>query len=438
MHNLLEIFWFAAGVMTALAATFVLLPLLRPRVVTGASVEGDLPRAPALKWLWLLLVPALLAGVALYLWHGSPDQLTASAPNGATMTGNAATGTAATAPGGAASAGSMEAVLARLEQRLQKQGGTQADWNLLAQTYDFLGRGADATAARTRHVVAATGTAASTGAAPATLAPVLPVADTPQILALRQQADVARRARKFAEAGAAYQQLIALNGMNSGNWADYADVSGSQAGDHLAGDPEQYIDRALALDASNMKALWLKASVLHETQRYAAAVSTWQTLLRLTPPNLPDARIFSANLREDQMAMNAASAAVSASAVDAVGTAGSNVAVVGEVALAAPLQSRVRAGMTLFIVAKSIRSPGMPVAVLRQSVGPWPVHFRLDDSLAMVPERALSGAGRVTVEARVSGSGNAMPQPGDLQSEALALDPNAGQPVRLLINQVVK
>jgi cytochrome c-type biogenesis protein CcmH/NrfG len=57
--------------------------------------------------------------------------------------------------GGPKAAGAMDEVLGRLEARLASQGGSDADWELLAQTYDFVGRGADAKLARAHQLPAA-------------------------------------------------------------------------------------------------------------------------------------------------------------------------------------------------------------------------------------------------------------------------------------------
>jgi cytochrome c-type biogenesis protein CcmH len=65
----------------------------------------------------------------------------------------------------------------------------------------------------------------------------------------------------------------------------------------------------------------------------------------------------------------------------------------------------------------------MPLAILRKQVKDLPVRFTLDDSLAMSPAMRLSSVPRVVVGARISRTGNAMPQPGDLEglSEPVAV-----------------
>jgi cytochrome c-type biogenesis protein CcmH len=109
----------------------------------------------------------------------------------------------------------------------------------------------------------------------------------------------------------------------------------------------------------------------------------------------------------------------------------------GEVALAAPLAAKVSAGETLFIIAKSISSPGAPVAVLRGTVGGWPVKFSLDDSLAMLPGRNLSSAGPVMIEARISRRGQPLPASGDLQGSAGPVNPSEHASLNILIDRIV-
>jgi cytochrome c-type biogenesis protein CcmH len=65
------------------------------------------------------------------------------------------------------------------------------------------------------------------------------------------------------------------------------------------------------------------------------------------------------------------------------------------------------------------------------------VRFKLDDTLSMLPQRKLSTAGKVTVEARVSKSGQAAPQSGDLLGVTEPLDPAAGKAVRIIIERVI-
>jgi cytochrome c-type biogenesis protein CcmH len=111
---------------------------------------------------------------------------------------------------------------------------------------------------------------------------------------------------------------------------------------------------------------------------------------------------------------------------------------VGDVTLRVASTESPPAGTTLFVIARAVDSPGPPVAVLRVGTGNWPLHFQLDDSLAMLPGRTLSSAGSVNVQARISRSGAALPAAGDLESSATRVDPRDARPLHLVIDQVVR
>jgi cytochrome c-type biogenesis protein CcmH len=221
-----------------------------------------------------------------------------------------------------------------------------------------------------------------------------------------------------------------MHQMTADTWADYADVTASLNGNSLVGAPEKYLQAALNLDPQHAKALWLLASLEHATGQYTQAVSTWKTLTTTLGPDSPNAKFVAANLAEDQQLADS-------KAADLKTAVTSGVAVRGEIVLSNALRTKVPAGLTLYILAKSVDSPGAPVAVLRTTTGSWPVKFELNDTLAMFPERKLSTAGKVTVEARISKSGQATPQSGDLQGVTEPLNAAEGKPVRIVIERVI-
>lgn len=199
----------------------------------------------------------------------------------------------------------MESATLALAARLSAQGGSDDQWNLLAQSYDFLGRPADAELAR-QHKVSGNGDLRDAVMATAALLPgSTPSAGgagraagpTDRRAQLIASAEEHRRKREFGPACDAYAELAKMNAMDADTWADYADARAALSGG-LAGEPEKYLDKSLALDPRNAKALWLKASLQHEQHRYKEAVATWKRLLAVVPPGSSDARIVQANIAE--------------------------------------------------------------------------------------------------------------------------------------------
>jgi cytochrome c-type biogenesis protein CcmH len=95
----------------------------------------------------------------------------------------------------------------------------------------------------------------------------------------------------------------------------------------------------------------------------------------------------------------------------------SKLTVSGTVTLTAALLKQVQPTDTVFVVARAPTGSRMPLAALRVQVKDLPLQFTLDDSMGMSPAGKLSTAGKVIVSARVSKSGNAIPEKGDLSGE---------------------
>jgi cytochrome c-type biogenesis protein CcmH len=78
----------------------------------------------------------------------------------------------------------------------------------------------------------------------------------------------------------------------------------------------------------------------------------------------------------------------------------------------------------------------MPVAVARHKVSELPIQVTLTDAMAMMPQMTLSTTKDVLIGARVSKTGQAIAQSGDLQADEVAMTIGSTEPVSLLINQI--
>ena len=247
-------------------------------------------------------IMAILSGAVLLGGQREPAAAEAAAMSPATGPMAGAQG-AASGSGAKSTAGSMEVATAELSARLATKGGSDADWELLAKSYDFLGRASDAALARQHKVsternlqdaVAASARMFSlgmTGTAP----PLSSVQGG--VAALLAQAEEHRRKREFKQACDVFAVVVKRGGMTADAWADYADAQAGVSG-KLSGEPARAIAAALATDPNHPKALWLQASLAHEEQRYGDALRTWKQLLAVVPPGSSDARIVSANIAE--------------------------------------------------------------------------------------------------------------------------------------------
>jgi len=123
-------------------------------------------------------------------------------------------------------------------------------------------------------------------------------------------------------------------------------------------------------------------------------------------------------------------------AASAKTAAGATGRVSGEVQVTGVLAKRVRPTDTVFVFARAVDGPRMPLAIIKRPAGDLPFEFTLDDSSAMAPQLRLSGFPKVIVGARVSASGDATPRSGDLTGQIGPVDLGSGKLV-LMIDSVV-
>jgi cytochrome c-type biogenesis protein CcmH len=100
------------------------------------------------------------------------------------------------------------------------------------------------------------------------------------------------------------------------------------------------------------------------------------------------------------------------------------------------LAQKVAPSDTVFIFARAPAGPRMPLAAMRIPASELPKEFTLDDAMGMAAGMKLSSAGEVIVEARVSRTGNALAQPGDLFGRSGPIKPGATG-LRITIDQVM-
>ena len=232
---------------------------------------------------------------------------------------------------------------------------------------------------------------------------------------------------RFSEAADAYARAAVKAPRDAQLLVDFADALAMARGQSLQGEPEKLVLRALEIDPGNLKALALAGTAQYERKDFKGAANTWRRMLPLVPPGSEDARAIQGNIDEALALAGSAPAP----------TAKAGPALRGEVRLDAKLKGQASPDDTVFIFARAAEGPPMPLAVLRKRVRDLPVTFALDDSMAMAPQARLSGFPRVVVSARVSKSGQAAPQPGDLQGASGAVA-NDARGVRVVIDSVVR
>lgn len=263
---------------------------------------------------------------------------------------------------------------------------------------------------------------------------------------------------RFKESSDAYAHLAKLAPNDAQVLADYADALGMAQGRTLAGKPLELAQAALKIDPNHRKALALVGTARLDAGDFAGALVNWEKLAASMPPDAPDAdavREVIAEIRQRASAAGkplppstvaqaavppkpiaAPAPPVAAPAAPKPSAPAGPASVSGSVALAPALAAKVKGGETLFIFARAPEGPRMPLAIYRGPAGGLPLDFTLDDSSAMSPQMKLSNAPAVRIEARISKSGNAMQQAGDLVGVSDVVKPGA-KGVRIVIDKEI-
>lgn len=218
--------------------------------------------------------------------------------------------------------------------------------------------------------------------------------------------------QRFPEAAKAYEQITQIQPDSAQALADYADALGMVQGQKLAGKPTEIIQKALKLDPQNPKARYLAGFASIEEGDLKGAIAHWEKLLAELPPEQKGVDMLRQKIAElrQQAGMPAiAEATPSAKPADA------SASISGKARINAALKGQASPEDTLFIFARAVSGPKMPLALLRVKVKDLPVDFNLDDSMSMSPQMKLSNFPDVVIVARVSKSGTAITQPGDLE-----------------------
>lgn len=395
-------FWILAAVLGIAALAFVLRPLLKPptldahadkrRALRAAAAAGALSDADLRERLQALppepaaakappplllglgaLVPALAVG--LYLWVGSPQAL------------DPASHVAPPAPT------TMEEAIAALEARLEAQPNDVEGWILLGRS---------------------------------------------------------RRAQEdFAAAEAALGRAFRLQPDDIEIQLDYAEAKAlATPTRRFAGESLALLEQAHQREPGHARAAWLLGIAAVQDGRPADAAKLWEPILADMPLDAPARPALTQQINEArrqaglELLPEAAGAATPApetapaAPITPAPGASTGARIEVEVSLAPELAARLPADAVLFVFARAAQGPRAPLAIQRLSAASLPTSVLLDQSMGMIEGMNLGAFPEVVVGARVSASGNATPQAGDLEGLTDPVAVSVGR-ARVVIDRIL-
>lgn len=333
----------------------------QPAVQQGAGRRARLAGA--------LGVAVAALAIGMYVVIGTPEAMQAGGAGGGQQAAHSVTPQ------------QIQAMVARLAERLQENPDDGEGWLMLARSYNALGR--------------------------------------------------------FPEAAAAFGRAVSVLPPDAQLLADYADTLAMAQGRSLIGDPEKIIKRALTVDPKNIKAMALLGSVAFEKRDYKGAIASWQKILAFVPADSNVADRIRTSIADAESKLGGVVAGSPATTATAAAAKPAAATIQGTVSLDAALRAKAGDGDQVFIFARATAGPRMPLAIQRMTVKDLPAKFSLDDSKGMPGGPKLSDYKQVVIGARISKSGDAMPRPGDLEglSNAVELGSNG---VQVSISKVVQ
>ncbi|TNF01421.1 MAG: c-type cytochrome biogenesis protein CcmI [Gammaproteobacteria bacterium] len=204
------------------------------------------------------------------------------------------------------------------------------------------------------------------------------------------------------QSSATYQKAVEVSPDDPDLLAEYAQSMYFASGNKFVPSAENALDRALSLDPNNLTALGLQGIRAFESADYKLAIASWQSALRAISPATPQAQALQAGIARAKQQLGE-------------DLPGLQVQVTLSPELTADPE------LLVYVFAREWQGPPMPLAVTRLQVADLPATVVLDDTMAMPGGKPLSSVEQVQVVARVSQSGSAIPAPGDLEGVSGAL-----------------
>jgi cytochrome c-type biogenesis protein CcmH len=226
------------------------------------------------------------------------------------------------------------------------------------------------------------------------------------------------------EAAKAYETASRLAPGDPDLLALYAEALAEAQDGKLEGQPGAIIQQIVRDHPKHKMGLWLGGLAAAQVGDMRNARKLWERLRAELPPNGPEIKEINAYIQE--------LGPESTSPTKAAATKNQGVKV--KVSLDSKLKGEVRPDDAVFVFARAADGPPMPLAVIRKTVRDLPLSVTLDDSLAMRPGLEISKFPKLILGARISKSGQATPQSGDIEGTLPGMIPEANKVYPILID----
>ena len=239
--------------------------------------------------------------------------------------------------------------------------------------------------------------------------------------------------KRLPEAVDAFAHAYQLAGDKPDVLLHYAEVLALANNGDWSGKPKELVLEVLSLEPKNPGGLWFAAMAYAQQGDKKTAIKFLQNLESILPayaPEKQEIRDIIANTEGQKGIPSPGQASKSA--------ATANISVTVQVSLADGFKDKIKPDETVFIYAQALSGPKMPLAIIKKQAKELPLTVSLTDADSMMPAMKLSNFKQVKLLARISKSGNAMPQTSDLIGVIEQANLSDQQPHKIVINGQVK
>jgi cytochrome c-type biogenesis protein CcmH len=232
----------------------------------------------------------------------------------------------------------------------------------------------------------------------------------------------------------AYEKLVVVSDRQATALVVLADSLAMTQGGKLVGRPISLVKEALEKEPAHTTALWMAGQAAADQKQYLEAIDYWQRAAQ----GLQEDKEMLAELRTmiDEATVLAKGAGMEVAEVSLPeAPAGDSISI--EVTIDPSLLELIGETDVLFIFARAVSGPPMPLAAIKRQARELPVSVVLDDSSLLRPGTSLSQFQQLKLGARVSRSGQPVAQSGDLQSTVEVVEVASKEAILLHIDQRV-
>ncbi|MGB1090652.1 MAG: c-type cytochrome biogenesis protein CcmI [Oceanobacter sp.] len=202
----------------------------------------------------------------------------------------------------------------------------------------------------------------------------------------------------------------------------------------------QLLVKALELEPANRQTLGMAGIMAFELGKPAEAINHWRMLWQGLPEG-PETRMLEQGIRRAAEVAAEAGTEIDLSWLDKTEPepqVASQAGIKVRVTLSDQAKAAVSANDTVFVLARAVEGPPMPLAAQRLTVADLPADITLSDAQAMMAGMSISQFPSLTVVARVSKSGQPIAAPGDWQALKSPVSNQESELIELVIAELVE